>query len=322
MKVRASAIAFWARDAASSQALIASVASLEASTSMPFRKGISASDIFTRSSSAFSTFSTARARISATSSLSFCCEDDFTTAANFASACPARVLIPWSSSRRKPWALLSLMSMSFAVAFSFVCTDAAAFSMRSTSSAAGGSSGLRGTAWAATLSTSTSVACNLMTTSESICFTRTRSSASLVALLIFAISCCMLLTRVWSFPSSLPEPEPATANFFSSAVFCKRAFRAMTMLACAVRSELPACSKASLRLSGIASPALPMFFRARVVSLMRCISASAWPTLSSTSCNRCVLFLSARPLLNCCSLVRPSSSLFWSPARSSLTALA
>mmetsp|Transcript_71728 Transcript_71728/g.202506 ORF Transcript_71728/g.202506 Transcript_71728/m.202506 type:complete len:409 (+) Transcript_71728:2977-4203(+) len=232
-----------------------------------------------------------------------------------------RLRMPWSSSFRNPWAVFSFTSTNLAVVPSLVWADAVCFSMRSTASAAGCSSA-RGTAAAATFSTSTSAVCMRAATSVSICFTRTRSSASLVRPRIFDSSCCMLFTLVCSFPSSEPEPEPEIASFFSSAVFCSRHFRATTMLACAARSATLAASTISVRASLIASPAVPRLPSDRVASVIFWISPSAAATFASTSSSMWVRFRSAVVARNCCRRWRPSSRRFWSMSISSFTALA
>mmetsp|Transcript_63686 Transcript_63686/g.177115 ORF Transcript_63686/g.177115 Transcript_63686/m.177115 type:complete len:342 (-) Transcript_63686:1346-2371(-) len=149
-----------------------------------------------------------------------------------------------------------------------------------------------------------------------------RSSASLVAVRSFVISDCMLLTRVWSFPSSVPEPVPDMASFLSSAVFCMRCFLATTMLAWAVRSQRFACSTASFKLSEIVSPAEPTAPSAAVASVIFDSSPSAAATFASTSWRRKARFLSAVLALNCCKRSRPSSKRFCNMSISSRTALA
>mmetsp|Transcript_29664 Transcript_29664/g.64593 ORF Transcript_29664/g.64593 Transcript_29664/m.64593 type:complete len:215 (-) Transcript_29664:1710-2354(-) len=172
----------------------------------------------------------------------------------------------------------------------------------------------------ATLSTSNSEAWSLRATSASICFTRMRSSASFVAALSLATSCCMWLTRVCSLPRSPPEPD--TANFLSSAVFVRSCLRAKTMASCAARSQRLACSTASLRPSLAGSPGDPALPRAALASVIFATSFSAADTLISTSSRRNVRFLLAVVARNCVSRSLPSSRRFCSWPISSLTALA
>mmetsp|Transcript_67806 Transcript_67806/g.192187 ORF Transcript_67806/g.192187 Transcript_67806/m.192187 type:complete len:410 (-) Transcript_67806:1678-2907(-) len=314
-------MAFWVCAAAASQVAMAFCASAEASTSMPFRNGSSASPVFWTSASAFSTFSTACEMSSAHKSRSFCSLAALTTADSFFSAAVMRVLMPASSSFRKPLAFLSFTSTSFAVALSLFCAEVVAFSILSTASAEGWSSA-SGAAAVATFSTSPSAACSRMATSLSICLTRMRSSASLVMFRSFATSCWMPFTRVCSLPSSEPEPAPEIASFFSSAVFWSRHFRATTMLACAARSARLACSTTSAAPSAMTSPAPPMPPSDCVASVSLSTSVSAAETLASTSSSKWPRLRSAVADLNCCSRSRPSSRRFCSMSISSLTVFA
>mmetsp|Transcript_107408 Transcript_107408/g.269411 ORF Transcript_107408/g.269411 Transcript_107408/m.269411 type:complete len:208 (-) Transcript_107408:1936-2559(-) len=207
------------------------MASCAGSDSKPLRKGSSASPVLPSSASAFKTSSSASAIIPEHTKRSLCSLAAATTVASFFSAAEIFDRMAESSSRSTPEALLSFTSTSLDVAVSLVWADAVAFSMRSTCSADNCSSPLAATAVAATLSTSPSVLFNLTATSLSMVFTRRRSSASLMVFLIFAISCCTLLTRVCSLPSSLPEPVPAMASFLRSPVFCSKCFLATTRLA-------------------------------------------------------------------------------------------
>mmetsp|Transcript_63794 Transcript_63794/g.167048 ORF Transcript_63794/g.167048 Transcript_63794/m.167048 type:complete len:695 (-) Transcript_63794:322-2406(-) len=317
-KVRASVMAFCASCAAASQAAMALRASLEANASIPLRNGSSSSVQRWTALSAFSTFSTAEAIRSAVSSLSRCSFAVAITLSSFLSAAEHLARMAESSSFRTPWAVLSLTSTSLAVVLSLVLHETMRLSRRSTLSADGASPPC-GTTSAATLSTSPSVVRRRFTTSASICFTRRRSSASFVALRSLMMSCCMLFTLVCSRPSSLPELAPAIANFFSSAVLCRRCFRAATMLACAARSARLACSTASCAPSATVSPGAPMLESACVASIIFCTSDSADETLFSTSSRRCVRFRSAVLARNCCNRSRPSSMRFCSASISSFT---
>mmetsp|Transcript_29664 Transcript_29664/g.64592 ORF Transcript_29664/g.64592 Transcript_29664/m.64592 type:complete len:228 (-) Transcript_29664:2511-3194(-) len=94
MKVRASLTAFTAWPAAASPSANAAWAVFAGNVSMPFRKGSSASPVRATAPSAFSTISTACARISVACRRSFCSVETFRTFANFFSATVIRVLMP------------------------------------------------------------------------------------------------------------------------------------------------------------------------------------------------------------------------------------
>mmetsp|Transcript_64796 Transcript_64796/g.171493 ORF Transcript_64796/g.171493 Transcript_64796/m.171493 type:complete len:241 (-) Transcript_64796:1811-2533(-) len=173
-----------------------------------------------------------------------------------------------------------------------------------------------------TLSASASAACSRSATSASICFTRTFSSASFTDCRSLVISPCMLFTRVCNFPSSVPEPVPAMASFFSSAVFWRSCFRATTIPLCADLSARFACSTVSLYASEIVSPAPPSASRACTASAIFLTSVSALETLASTSWSRKARFRSPVLDLNCWRRSRPSSRRFCSMSISSRTALA
>mmetsp|Transcript_107566 Transcript_107566/g.343169 ORF Transcript_107566/g.343169 Transcript_107566/m.343169 type:complete len:473 (+) Transcript_107566:2842-4260(+) len=320
--VRAAAIAFCVTPADSSQAATAAAASAPGNDSKPFKKGSSASPHFDMSDSAFSTCSVASLTISEQMSRSFCSFEAWMTVASFFSAAVILDRMADNSSRSTPEAVFNLTSTSFDVAVNFVCASAVALSMRSTCSGEGCSSACVATATAATLSTSLSVAVRRVATSASMVLTRSRSSASFVIFRNFAISCCTLLTLVCNLPSSLPDPAPAPANFFKSAVFCSKCFLAITKLACAERSARFACSTASRPLSEANSPAIPRLLKLFVASAMRTTSSSADLTFTSTSSSKWTRLRSPVLDRNCCNLSRPSSTRFVIMSISSFTALA
>mmetsp|Transcript_22339 Transcript_22339/g.39798 ORF Transcript_22339/g.39798 Transcript_22339/m.39798 type:complete len:231 (+) Transcript_22339:1447-2139(+) len=154
-KVRASEIVFCAAPAAASHATMAFSVSAAKSTSIPFRKGSSASEAFCTAASPLSTFSRAVASSSAAWSRSFCSLAAAVTSLSFFSAFVIRLRRPCSSSLRKPWALFNLTSTSFDIAPILFSAVEVAFSMASTLSTLGCSIAI-GTAAAATFSTSPS----------------------------------------------------------------------------------------------------------------------------------------------------------------------
>mmetsp|Transcript_102177 Transcript_102177/g.161237 ORF Transcript_102177/g.161237 Transcript_102177/m.161237 type:complete len:230 (+) Transcript_102177:2975-3664(+) len=150
----ASAKAFCVAVAATSHNSTASTASL-ATTSMPFKNGNSASCAFCSASSALVTRLVASAAYSDANTCSLCSLDALSTKFSFLSAAVNRFCIPFSSSFRKPCAVLSFTSTSFNVAPSFVCVDLLCFSRCSTVSIDGNWSSV-GADIVATLSTSCS----------------------------------------------------------------------------------------------------------------------------------------------------------------------
>mmetsp|Transcript_77372 Transcript_77372/g.199152 ORF Transcript_77372/g.199152 Transcript_77372/m.199152 type:complete len:439 (+) Transcript_77372:135-1451(+) len=89
-KLAATSRAFEALRCAISQSLMACTASACGSTSIPFRKGISASAVATTSSSAWSTFSCACWRIRVAARPSFCLPSALRTSSSFTAACFVR----------------------------------------------------------------------------------------------------------------------------------------------------------------------------------------------------------------------------------------